>query len=56
MPFGASIALEEDLVLLPMCDGKYGHTTVSWFSKRGESISLIGALNKRPGIAFSKNL
>jgi len=55
MPFGASIALRDDLVLLPMCDGKYGHTTLSWFSKRGESISLIAAFNKRMGIAFAKN-
>ena len=55
MPFGASIALKDNLVLLPMYDGKYGHTTLSWFSKRGESISLIAAFNKRVGIAFARN-
>ena len=54
-PFGASIGLRDDLVFLPMCDGKYGHTTLSWFSKRGESVSLIAAFNKRFGIAFSRN-
>ncbi|WP_395139542.1 hypothetical protein [Armatimonas sp.] len=54
-PFGASFALRDDLVLLPMCDGKYGHTTLSWFSKRGESVSLIAAFNKRIGIAFARN-
>ncbi|MBB6053915.1 hypothetical protein [Armatimonas rosea] len=54
-PFGASLALKDNLVLLPMCDGKYGHTTLSWFSKRGESISLIAAFNKRIGIAFARN-
>lgn len=54
-PFGASIALRDNLVLLPMCDGKYGHTTLSWFSKRGESISLIAAFNQRVGIAFARN-
>jgi hypothetical protein len=55
MPFGASIGLREELVLLPMCDGKYCHTTLSWFNKRGESISLIAAFNKRIGIAFARN-
>jgi hypothetical protein len=55
MPFGASIGLRDELVLLPMCDGKYGHTTLSWFSKRGESISLIAVFNKRIGIAFARN-
>jgi hypothetical protein len=54
-PFGASIGLRDNLVLLPMCDGKYGHTTLSWFGKRGESISLIAAFNKRVGIAFARN-
>jgi hypothetical protein len=56
MPFGDSIALKEDLVFLPMFDVKYGPTTVSWFSKHGESLSLIAARNKRAGIAFSMNL
>lgn len=55
VPFGVSIGLRDDVVLLPMCDGKYTHTTLSWFSKRGESISLIAAFNKRVGIAFARN-
>ncbi|MFZ4781591.1 MAG: hypothetical protein ACOYLC_04690 [Armatimonadaceae bacterium] len=55
MPFGASLGLRDDLVLLPMCDGKYAHTTLTWFGKRGESISLISAFNKRFGIAFARN-
>ena len=56
MPFGASIALKEDLVFLPMFDVKHGPTTLLWFSKHGESLSLIAARNKRAGIAFSMNL
>jgi len=56
MPFGASIVLKEDLVFLPMVDVKHGPTTLLWFSKCGESLSLIAARNKREGIAFSKNL
>ena len=55
MPFGASIGVREDLVVVPMSDGKYGHTTLTWFGKRGESISLISAFNKRFGIAFAWN-
>lgn len=55
MPFGASIALKDNLILIPMSDGKYGHTTLSWFGPRGESISLIAAFNKRFGLAVAKN-
>lgn len=55
MPFGTSIGLRDDLVLLPMCDGKYAHTTLTWFGKRGESLSVISAFNKRFGIAFARN-
>jgi len=56
MPFGASIVLKEDLVFLPMVEVKHGPTTLLWFSKHGESLSLIAARNKRAGIAFSMNL
>lgn len=55
MPFGTSIGLRDDLVLLPMSDGKYAHTTITWFGKRGESFSIIAAFNKRLGIAFARN-
>lgn len=54
-PFGASFALRKDLVLLPMCDGKYGHTTLSWFDGKGASVSLIAAFNRRFGIAVARN-
>jgi hypothetical protein len=55
VPFGASIGIRDNLVLVPMSDGKYGHTTLTWFGKRGESISLVAAFNKRPGLAFARN-
>jgi hypothetical protein len=55
VPFGASIALRDDLVLIPMCDGKYGHTTLSWFDGKGRTYSLLAAFNKRFGIAFAQN-
>ena len=55
MPFGASIAIRENIVLLPMYDGRHGHTTVSWFGKSGQSISLIAAFNQRFGIAYAQN-
>jgi hypothetical protein len=54
-PLGVSIALQDNLLLLPMFDGKHGHTTLSWFGKKGMSVSLIAAFNKRPGIAFAQN-
>ncbi len=55
VPFGASIALRDNLTLIPMCDGKYGHTTLVWSDGKGRTISLIAAFNQRPGIAFSQN-
>jgi len=55
MPFGASIALRDDLVLTPMCDSRYGHTTLSWFDGKGRSFSLIAAFNRRLGLAFAQN-
>ncbi len=55
VPVGASIGVRENIVLVPMSDGKYSHTTLTWFGKRGESISLVAAFNKRPGIAFARN-
>ena len=55
VPFGASIALRDDLVLVPMCDGKYGHTTLSWFDGKGRSFSVVAAFNKRFGFAFAQN-
>lgn len=55
VPFGASIALRDDLVLIPMCDGKYGHTTLSWFDGKGRTYSLLAAFNKRFGLAFAQN-
>lgn len=55
VPFGVSVALRPDLVLLPMCDGRYGHTTLTWFGRRGESLSLIAAFNRRVGLAVSRN-
>jgi hypothetical protein len=54
-PIGASIAVKENLILLPMYDGKHAHTTVSWFGKSGQSISLIAAFNRRVGIAYAQN-
>lgn len=54
-PFGASIALRDDLTLIPMCDGKYGHTTLTWSDRRGGSVSLIAAFNKRFGLSLGKN-
>jgi hypothetical protein len=54
-PFGVSLALKPNLILLPMYDGKRSHTTLSWFSSNGLSISLIAAFNKRPGIALARN-
>lgn len=55
IPVGASIGVREDLILVPMSDGKYIHTTLTWFGKRAESISLVAAFNKRMGIAFARN-
>jgi hypothetical protein len=55
VPFGASLALRDDLVLIPMCDGKYGHTTLSWFDGKGRAFSVIAAFNRRFGVAFSQN-
>lgn len=55
IPFGASIALRDNLTLIPMCDGKYGHTTLTWFDKGGRSFSVIAAFNKRLGLAFAQN-
>lgn len=54
-PFGASVALRPDLVLVPMCDGKYGHTTLTWFGRRGESVSVIAAFNRRLGLAVARS-
>jgi hypothetical protein len=54
-PFGASVALKPNIILLPMYDGRHSHTTLSWFSNNGLSISLIAAFNKRPGIAIARN-
>jgi hypothetical protein len=54
-PFGASVGLKENLVLLPMYDGRHAHTTLSWFGKHGESVSLIAAFNKRFGLALARN-
>jgi hypothetical protein len=54
-PFGASVGLTENLVLLPMYDGRHAHTTLSWFGKKGESVSLIAAFNKRFGLALARN-
>ncbi len=54
-PFGASVGLKENLVLLPMYDGRHAHTTLSWFGKQGESVSLIAAFNKRFGLAIARN-
>lgn len=55
VPFGASLALSDSVTLLPMCDGKYGHTTLSWSDGRGRTFSLVAAFNKRMGVAFSQN-
>ena len=55
VPFGASIALRDDLTLIPMCDGKYGHTTLAWSDRRGRTFSLIAAFNKQLGVAFAQN-
>lgn len=55
VPFGASIALRDDLTLIPMCDGRYGHTTLTWWDGKGRGFSLIAAFNKRLGLAFSQN-
>ncbi|MDX1931744.1 MAG: hypothetical protein SFU56_03990 [Capsulimonadales bacterium] len=55
VPFGASIALSDSVTLLPMCDGKYGHTTLSWSDRRGRTFSLVAAFNKRLGFAFAQN-
>ena len=55
IPFGMSIALRDDLTLLPMCDGKHGHTTLAWSDGKGRVFSLIAAFNKRFGVAFAQN-
>lgn len=55
VPFGASLALRDDLTLTPMCDGKYGHTTLTYADRRGRSYSLIAAFNRRLGVAFAQN-
>jgi hypothetical protein len=55
VPFGTSVALRNDLVLVPMFDGKHGHTTLSYFDRRGRSYSLVAAFNQRFGVAFSQN-
>ncbi len=55
MPFGASIALRDNLTLTPMCDGKYGHTTLSLSDTQGRTFSLVAAFNKRLGVAFAQN-
>lgn len=55
VPFGASIAIRDDLTLIPMCDGKYGHTTLAWSDRKGRTISVIAAFNRRFGMAFAQN-
>ncbi|GAB4464957.1 MAG: hypothetical protein OHK0029_35280 [Armatimonadaceae bacterium] len=55
VPFGASIALCDNLMLVPMFDGKHGHTTLSWMDGRGRTLSLIAVFNQRLGVAFAQN-
>jgi hypothetical protein len=55
VPFGVSVALTDRWTLLPMCDGKYGHTTLSWADGRGRTFSLVAAFNERLGVAFAQN-
>lgn len=55
VPFGASISLRNNLTLTPMCDGKYGHTTLTWSDGRGRNYSVLAAFNKRLGVAFAQN-
>lgn len=55
VPAGVSISLRSDIVLLPMVDGRYAHTTVTWFGRSGQGYSVLFAFNRRLGFTYSRN-
>lgn len=55
-PFGAAIAFGRSWTLLPMYDGRRGHTTLTWSAPDGRSsVTLISAFNKRFGLSVGRN-
>lgn len=56
VPFGASIALNDQWNLLPMYDGHRAHTTLTWSAPDGRtSLTAIAAFNKRFGLSLGRN-
>jgi hypothetical protein len=51
-PFGVSLSLGREWLLMPMYDGHASHTVLTW-SGRSESIGLVLAWNRQFGITFS---
>lgn len=53
-PFGASVALRDNLILIPMYDGHQTHTTLTFYGRKGLSVTLIAAWNRRFGLSVGK--